>query len=214
MDGNLYVGNRATIPGSVDRYNATTGEFIDVFTKGAPPPFEPSGVAFGPDGNLYVSDFSVNSAVLLFNGTTGEFIRIFANVRTPGGGIASPLGLVFGHDNNLYVSAAFASNVQRFDMAGNPIGPDGIFVPATGGLNFPVGLAFGRDGNLYVAFRDSDNVGRFNGVTGEFMGIFPVGSGLDAPQGLAFDSDGNLYVSSSFTDNVLSVPTSQVKTLV
>ena len=62
-DGNLYVGSGGP-SGSVRRFDANTGKFIDVFTSGAPASFEPSGVVFGPDGNLYVSDYSVNSDFL------------------------------------------------------------------------------------------------------------------------------------------------------
>ena len=176
-DGNLYVGSGGP-SGSVRRFDANTGKFIDVFTSGAPASFEPSGVVFGPDGNLYVSDYSVNSDILRFNGTTGVFLGVFAT--TPGTSIASPQGLVFGPDGNLYVSAAFSSNVLRFDGTTGvplpaPAQPGAIFAPALGGFSFPVGLTFGPDGNLYVAGRDSHNVARFNGTTGTFIDFFATG---------------------------------------
>jgi glucose/arabinose dehydrogenase len=63
-DGNLYVAN--FLGGNVLRYNGKTGEFIDVFVPGgtgaAGTPNQlglrrPTTVTFGPDGNLYVSNF-------------------------------------------------------------------------------------------------------------------------------------------------------------
>jgi streptogramin lyase len=205
-DGNLYVGHDLQPHSDIHRYDLNTGKFVDIFTSGAPAPFEPSGIVFGPDKNLYASDFSVNSDILRFDGMTGAFMGVFAT--TPGMSIASPQGLVFGLDGNLYVSAAFSDDVLRFDgKTGLPLPAPGqtgaIFAPAVGGFSFPVGLAFGPDGNLYVAGRDSDNVARFNGTTGKFIDFFANGGAGDHPGGLIFGPDNNLYVGSIFTDHVL-----------
>ncbi|MEG7521656.1 MAG: hypothetical protein M3H12_00930 [Chromatiales bacterium] len=57
---------------SVNRYAAVTGEFIEVFADSV----DARGITFGPDGNLYVSDASLD-AVQRFDGTTGAFIDFF-----------------------------------------------------------------------------------------------------------------------------------------
>lgn len=52
--------------GRLNRYNATTGAFIDrIITSGAP-----TGVALGADKNIYVANLN-NNSVVKFNGVTG-----------------------------------------------------------------------------------------------------------------------------------------------
>ena len=67
------------------------------------------GLAFGPDGNLYVSSFS-GREVLRYDGSTGAFIDIFINT-----GGSNPYSLTFGADGNLYVGLYSDDEVQRFD---------------------------------------------------------------------------------------------------
>jgi uncharacterized delta-60 repeat protein len=72
-DGNIYVASMTD--GKIQRYDGTTGAFIDTFaTPGAEPsgwPRGPTGVAFGPDGNLYVTKVD---RVERYDGTTGAYI--------------------------------------------------------------------------------------------------------------------------------------------
>src|SRR5262249_21219799 len=62
-DGHLYVNATDPGPGSVLRYDGTTGAFLDVFVPAGSNPFGENrsgatrGLVFGPDGNLYVGSF-------------------------------------------------------------------------------------------------------------------------------------------------------------
>jgi hypothetical protein len=171
----LLVSN---LSNQVLRYNGTTGAFLDVFVPaGSGTPGEispPTGLVFGPDGNLYVSNSATNQ-VLRYNGTTGAFLDAF--VPAGSGGLLGPYGLVFGPDGNLYVSSLFTDQVLRYN------GTTGAFldafVPAgSGGLNDPFGLVFGPDGNLYVSGFNTNAVLRYEGTTGTFLDAFvPAGSG-------------------------------------
>ena len=103
--------------------------------------YTPSAMAFGPDGNLYISGgtFGGNLGVRRYNPTTGAFIDFFANT---GSDLYVPLGIAFGPDNNLYVATQNAANVMRFNY------PTGtfmdFFVPnGGGGLTAPFHLTFG-----------------------------------------------------------------------
>jgi sugar lactone lactonase YvrE len=60
-DGNLYVADlpvNVTHDGKVVRFNPVTGALIDVFIpNGRGGLQDPSDMTFGPDGNLYVTDY-------------------------------------------------------------------------------------------------------------------------------------------------------------
>ena len=195
-DGNLYVSNGFTgspssFADTIVRFNGLTGEFISVFvSQGSGGLHGPFGLAFGPDGNLYVSSFGTDS-VLRYNGSTGAFIDSFAS----GGGLDGPEGLTFGPDGNLYVVSGFTDSILRYN------GSTGAFIDAfvasgSGGLSGPQDLTFGPDGKLYVSSAFTDSVLRYNGNTGAFIDVFVAsGSGdLKGPAGLTFGRDGNLYV--------------------
>ena len=175
------VGDSAFFDDSVKRYDGTTGAFLSTFTYGL---FEPTGLVFGADGNLYVAN-RFSDSVTRYDGTTGALIDVFAQ----SGGLDSPTDLVFGPDGNLYVVSPTTHDVRRYD------GTTGAFIDifATGGLNTPMSLAFGPDGNLYVANYWGHNIWRYDGTTGASMGIFAFG-GMDFPLGITFGPDGNLYV--------------------
>jgi streptogramin lyase len=135
-------------------YNAATVETFDLTTMASfgllmPPGnpigsgglYTPSAMAFGLDGNLYISGgtFGGNLGVRRYNPTTGAFIDFFANT---GSDLYSPMGIAFGPDNNLYVATQNAANVMRFNY------PSGafmdFFVPnGSGGLTEPFHLTFG-----------------------------------------------------------------------
>ena len=222
-DGNLYVSRESfhTDPvqqGYVQRYDATTGAFIDVFAT-HPDMTGAKDVEFGPDGNLYVPN-NVGDNVYRFDGTTGEFIDVF--IPTGSGGLETPRTLIFGPDGNgdgiedLYVTSAQTDNVLRYDgVTGSFID---AFVPTgSGGLNDPTALVFGPDGDLFVASgAHSDffnGILRYDGTTGAFKGVF-VASGsagltLAPTAGVIFGPDVNddgaldMYVSNGEVDEVL-----------
>src|SRR5207245_5808362 len=84
------------------RYDGMTGDFLDNFVPtGSGGLSLPSGIAFGPDSNLYVNSYFSNE-ILRYDGTTGAFIDAF--VSSGSGGLVNPdYGQVFGPDGNLYI---------------------------------------------------------------------------------------------------------------
>jgi streptogramin lyase len=87
-DGNLYATSNGA-SGGVLKYNGTTGAFLGAFVGPGSALFEPRGLVFGPDGNLYVANFGIGD-VLRFNGSTGTFIDTF--VPTGSGPANAALG--------------------------------------------------------------------------------------------------------------------------
>ncbi|HEX5471684.1 MAG TPA: hypothetical protein VFW73_07340, partial [Lacipirellulaceae bacterium] len=101
----------------------------------------PTGIAVGPDGNIYVSDSGTGS-ILYFNGQTGASLGTFAS------GFA-PAQLAFGPDGNLYVSEFFGENVREYDAHEGANFGQFIGNAATG-LTSAQGLTFAANGDLLV----------------------------------------------------------------
>ena len=190
----LFVGDGGSF--SLRTFDATTGAPLNNDTAGGSLGF-PSGIAFGPDGNVYVADMS-NGLVDRFSGSNGAFIGDFV---APGSGLVSPSGIAFGGDGNLYV-ADYGSGGQSFIDVFN--GTTGAFVQQlvapgagapNGGLDDPNGIAFGPDG-LYVSDQ-GNGVDVFDPTTGTFITVLvPTGGpgNLADPSGLVFGPNGNLFV--------------------
>jgi sugar lactone lactonase YvrE len=194
-DKNLYVSNDTTsaacgsTPGSVLRYDGTTGAFIDTFV----PPnsgglSQANDLHFGPDGRLYVSSANTNN-ILRYDAVTGAFIDEF--VKAGSGGLDLANGFTWGRDGNLYVNSSLNNSVKRYD--GKSGAYLGDFVPSgNGGLNFGDGLAFGPGGDLFVASFVTNSVKRYDGRTGAYLGDFvtPGSGGLTGAAAVLFRSTG------------------------
>jgi sugar lactone lactonase YvrE len=226
-DGNVYVSDFSTTESAIFRYDGSTGAPLPaagmpgaIFVANNPSIPTMGSVAFGADGNLYVTSRDTNQ-VLRFQGpgasSPGTFMDVFASI-TDG---SDPTCLTFGPDGNLYVScydAGISENgqINRYDgSTGAPIG-SGVFVSlGSGGLTQPRQIAFDSQGmNLYVVEDLTGNGGpmgqvlRYQGPAGQNPGAYiePYLTGgqvgLSTPIGLARDAAGNLYVSDRDTANV------------
>lgn len=156
----------------------------------------PTGLAFGGDGNLYVSS-AFTKSIKRFNGTSGDYIDDFVSDER----LQFPRDLIFDKNGTLYVSDSTANNIIRYNGTGEFID---IFASG-GGLQAPLGITFGDDDNLYVSNSALNNILYFNGTTGQRIGQFvntTHNGGLLSPQSLAFGPDGNLYVASFLTDSI------------
>jgi len=187
---------------------ATEGDssfrFVDRFvgaTAGAP-----RGVAFGPDGNLYIGAVGFGG-VMRYDGQTGQFLDVFAD----GSSVASQASQVVFQGGYLFVATG-TDGILRFNAstgaAAPAFGKPGaqFATPADQGIAQGVhGLAFGPDGHLYLTSNVSNQVLKYDGLSGEFLGVFvPAGSGgLAQANALVFGADGNLYVGSSGNSAVL-----------
>jgi glucose/arabinose dehydrogenase len=170
------------------------------------------GLAFGPDGNLYIANQQGgDGAIMRIRGPFAENAGDPAPAPGQIGSVFVPTGnfvtLAFGLDQNLY--AGSGGPVQRFDVVtGASMGnftsgrvPAGV-----------AGIAFGPDQNLYVASLDTcagptcTTVGeilRFDGKTGVFIDVFVANGvgGLQHPGGIGFGTNGDLFVCNEFVND-------------
>jgi DNA-binding beta-propeller fold protein YncE len=183
--GMIFRGNDVFISsysasGFVNRYDATTGNLLGTFvTAGSGGLGLAHGMAFGPNGNLFVSDNN-NNRVLQYDGTTGAFINIFAT----GGGLSLPTAVTF-ENGDLYVSSNGNNKIAHFNGTTGALVGD--FVSAnSGGLTEPHGLIFRGDGLLYAA--GGTSVLLYDDVTGAYTGQFAASSQLQRATYMTFTS--------------------------
>jgi hypothetical protein len=202
-DGNIYVSSRGT--GDVLRYDGQTGASLGLFAELPDnPPTEPGGeptqaapgpLRFGPDGNLYVSDFG-GSNVRKFNGADGTFLGDAAT------GFFPPGGLAFGSDGDLYVGDFSLGTVSRIHNGT----PEPFVAAHAGGLLTPSSLLFLATGELLVVdlygnqilkyAADGSSLGQFALIPPPIPDPLPPGANFPSnnPSDIAYDADGNLLV--------------------
>ena len=182
--GNIYV-SCPPIDG-VRRFD-TSGASTSFVAAGSGDLGSPRGLAFGPNGNLFVA--SSTGDVLEYSGTNGSFVRVFIDTTGNGGGPVDPYGLCF-HQDGLFVTSYFPNEVREF-AAGSGAFRQTLVASGAGGLAGPRSLAFGADGALYVTSEQNDSVKRYDRDRGSYLGDFvaPGSGGLDQPFDLAFGAD-------------------------
>lgn len=138
----------------------------------------PTGIAFSPDGALFVTNRASGEVLTI---ERGETAIPFAS----GLGIAT--GIAFGGDGGLYVGDR-AGSIHRIVDLGLPE----VFArlePSVAAYH----MAFGPDGRLYVTAPGLTSFDAIYAVDTE-GGVERFVRGFGRPQGLAFDMEGNLYV--------------------
>jgi hypothetical protein len=184
-NGNLFVSNAgdSSTPGFISQFNKDTGAFLGIFASNGIS-FKPSGITFGVDSNLYVSD-SASKNILQFNGSTGALLGTFASNSS----LLNPGDLAFGPNGNLFVgntTGNLTGNILQFN------GITGAFINvfnSGSNLGTPTGIAFDPDNNLYVTDALNNKIVEFDGTTGAFVKNFTSNSSsndLLDPQGLVF----------------------------
>lgn len=229
-DGDLYLANAYHEFSQVIRFHGEQNKdglhvFKEVFVQSSPtanPGIDhPFSVAFGPQGDLFVTSQNTNLTLRYHGprsmagkpGTPMPLPSALAELKghtfAPGTFCAStkevPDGLICVRKamvaaGTLFVVDRDADGVRKYD-------PDtGAFrglISASGLIDKPINLAV-ADGFLYIGNRGNESVAKYdlhNGKVTPF--IAPKAGGLNNPSGIAIGPDGFIYVGSRGTKQVL-----------
>jgi DNA-binding beta-propeller fold protein YncE len=195
----VYVSDRLT--SSIYVYNAN-GKFLRTFApKGdLGGKWNPLGLAFAPDGTLYVTDVrgqdSKNHRIVVF-GPDGTLVR---SMGAPGQ-LSFPNGIVVDSHGNIEVSDSNNGRLVVFNVAGKMLATitQGV---GEGDLGLPRGAAVDDAGRLFVADTSDHQVRVYmigtSNATPTYIGSFGNEGQQDGlfeyPNGVATDNRAHIYI--------------------
>ena len=204
-------------PGKVLRFDMASQTYQPFVSPGSGGLLGASGIAFGPDGNLYASLGLQQNEVLKYDGATGNFLGVY--VSSGAGGLNSPWGTKFGPDGDLYVCSFGSNQILKYE---GPTSPDGVtpgqFLGVFANTQHanPFNFDFGPEGNVYLSCAegapntlDSTIIDEYYGpsspLAGQFIGTFVANGtgGLNDSRTPLFDQQGNLYIADDHLNEVL-----------
>jgi len=141
-----------------------------------------TGIAFNPEGILYVGDRAGGIYAVEPQGSVRRFAKLPASVAA--------YHLAFGPDGNLYVTAPTLSNDDPIFR----ISSSGAVSRCFEHLARPQGLAFDRDGTLFVAAIHGGERGIFRIAADGSATLVVTGENL---VGLTFDDRGHMIVATT-----------------
>ena len=165
--------------GTISKHHWATGEFIENFAEGLG---GPTRMKIGPDGLLYVLQWSNSNNKILRYNLDGTFVDEFTDV-----GVPQSIGLDWDNQGNLYVSSYNGSSVRKFN--GNTGADMGLFI--SGGLQGPTNIWFEAGGNMIVLSYNGGAIKRYD-PDGNFMA--DLVTGLSGPEGFDFFPNGDLLI--------------------
>ncbi len=215
----IVCGDWVAVSAKVDVFSgATTPGVAD--GAGSSARFKgPYGLAFGPDGTMYVADTANNTIRSIT--PAGVVSTLAGDSSLPSGGhddgagtaasFKGPRGAAVGRDGTIYVADYENHMIRKI----TPQGAVSVFAGSTAAGNadgsgtsaqfqYPWGIVVDAGGNLFVADQGNHLIRKITpaGVVSTFAGSgapgFVNANGTSAqfhyPTGLAIDAAGNLYV--------------------
>ncbi|WP_203296053.1 T9SS type A sorting domain-containing protein [Luteirhabdus pelagi] len=181
----VLISNLTT--NEINRYNGSTGEYIDEFATVAG---GPTRMEIGADGLLYVLQWSSTDNKVLRYETDGTFVDEFTSE-----GVPRSIGMDWDSEGNLYVSSFSNANVTQFDSDGNLLGE---YIDNTE-LSGPTNIFFDDDDRLFVLDWNAGDIEEYD-ENGIHVDTFITG--LGQCEGVDFLENGNILVGNGSTAEV------------
>lgn len=203
LSSELYVSDRPT--GEVYVFDRD-GAYIRTFAPVTPiAGWQPLGVAFDKDGNLYVADLaSINPRVEKFD-RSGNLLQTFGEADR----MSFPNGVAVDAAGNVFVADSNNGRLLAYRPDGTLIAQVGRGV-AQGELGMPRGVAVDGRGRIYVGDTTAQGVAvmQLNSGTGQLESLgFLGGPGIEDgrftfPNGVAADGRGRLYIADTSNNRI------------
>ncbi len=204
LSSEVYVSDRPT--GSIHIFDRD-GKYQRQFNPGEEiPGWQPLGLAFDPNGNLYVTDLGGATQKVLVFDRTGTVVRTIgadAGLDFPNGVAVDDAGLVYVTDSNNGRLLIFGPDGSISGQIGRGAG--------AGNLGLPRGLAIDGQGRVFVVDTSGNGVLLYRTLgederRPEYVGFFG-GHGLSDgqfafPMGAAVDDRGRVYVADTANGRV------------
>lgn len=150
----------------------------------------PTDIAFGSNGDLFVSDGYVNSRVVKFS-KDGEYVKHWGKKGTGDGEFNLVHDVALDARGRLYVADRNNNRIQIFNQ-------NGAFLGKWTNVGQPWGLYYvKRENALYMCDGLNDRIVKLN-LDGQVLGVLgthgKIAGKLDFPHNLAVDSTGAIYV--------------------
>lgn len=124
---------------------------------------QPTDVAFGPAGDIFVSDGYGNSRVMKFD-KHGRFLKTWGKKGKAAGEFDLPHTIAVDSKGLVYVGDRENQRIQVFDSDGN-------FIKEWTDVGYPYGITITPDQSLYVADGKNERILKMN-LKGEILGAF------------------------------------------
>lgn len=153
----------------------------------------PTGIAFLPNGDMFISDGYHNARVVKYS-KDGKYISEFGTAGTSPGEFRLPHSIAMDAKGRIYVADRSNDRVQVFDQ-------NGKVLQVWPNIAMPNFIAITRDQHAVVVDGRYDKILKYdlNGKLMSAWGTFGAAPGqIWGVHGLSVDSEGNLYTASVF----------------
>jgi hypothetical protein len=183
LNNYIYVCN--TNMRNIQRMNLT-GSLNQITIDGNGSLTSPSAIAIDNMGNIYITDFTIDSnanVLKMMPYSNTPIVLVYGNTVDPP--LKAPIGIAVDLSGNIYVADSEYSYLFKFDATGQFIGSIGS------GFYYPYDVAVDSFGYVYVADNQNNRIVRMdtqgNGMISYYKGIL-------SPYSLSVDINQNVYV--------------------
>ena len=192
------------------------GELLSSFGEKGEGPGQlgfPIAITFGKNGELYITEYSINDRVQVFS-RDGEYLNISWGEHGDGEEqFNRPMGIALGPDGLLYVADAINHRIKVYTTEGKLVRNIGERGKGPGYLQFPYDIDIDKEGNLYIAEFGNHRIQKMNSE-GASLGVWgSPGSAkgqLVDPWGAAVDG-GMFYIADTKNHRIQAGPVSLIK---